>query len=254
MIDYHVHIGQFEESYYGAGEVFDAVFSNGAVDGLTFSSTSSCVKGAAYSRVEKEIEAALKLCPPGKTQPLFWFVPDYTARGPDIETAMGALPYAGFKLHPYAHNWDFADTARREALHAIFDYASGHALPVLIHTGYSGLDGADRFRPFFSEYPGAVCILAHGRPPGRAVAMLREFPNVYCDTAFMPKEDFGLICGAGFAGRMFPGSDFPITHYFRNKYPREGETGRLSLGEQYARDVRQMAEYQGVIEKNGEKR
>jgi hypothetical protein len=54
MTDNHVHIGQFEEVYYSASEVFDAVFASGIVDRLVFSSTTSCVPDVAYHVIEAE--------------------------------------------------------------------------------------------------------------------------------------------------------------------------------------------------------
>jgi hypothetical protein len=40
--------------------------------------------------------------------------------------------------------------------------------------------------------------------------------NVYGDTAFLEARRYNQILEAGFAGRLIPGTDFPITHYFLN--------------------------------------
>jgi predicted TIM-barrel fold metal-dependent hydrolase len=47
-----------------------------------------------------------------------------------------------------------------ETLHGLFDYASRHGLPVLIHTGHNKTDRADRFERFISEYQNTKCVLA----------------------------------------------------------------------------------------------
>ncbi|GAB6391858.1 MAG: amidohydrolase family protein [Treponematales bacterium] len=206
MTDSHIHIGQFEEAYYPAAEIFETVFSSGLVNRLVFSSTTSCVDGVRYGTVAAEIEAALKLHGPEKTAPLFWFIPDYIAQGVDIEKAMRGLPYRGFKLHPYAQRWDFENSKHTAALRGVFDCAGQNALPVLIHTGESGADSPDRFAVFFDRHPGVWFILAHCRPADTTIAMLRKYPNVYCDTTFAPEERVRRIIDAGFASRIIPGS------------------------------------------------
>jgi hypothetical protein len=77
--------------------------------------------------------------------------------------------------------------------------------------------------------------------------MLRKYPNVYCDTAFAPEERVARIVEAGFASRIILGSDFPVTNYFRTKYPGVNEEPPISLQEQYAKDVAQMKEYEKRI-------
>jgi hypothetical protein len=237
MRDYHIHIGQFEEVYYPATEVFDAVFADGVVDSIMFSSTTSCVPSVKYGTVSAEIEAALKLFGPKKTAPLFWFIPDYIPQGVSIETEMRGLPYTGFKLHPFAQHWDFQSSLHVGTLHTIFDYAAQHKLSIQIHTGESGVDSPDRFAEFFAAYTGVKFILAHSRPADTTIVMLRKFPHVYCDSAFAPEETLRKITAAGFSERIIFGTDFPVTHYFRTKYPPPGKNPAVTLAEQYAEDM-----------------
>jgi hypothetical protein len=230
MTDTHVHIGQFEDVYYEPLEVVDTVMSSG-MKGLSFSSTTSCKNNVLYAEIEKEISALLS----GMSwdseiiRPFFWYVLDYIRAGVSIENAVNNIPYKGIKLHPYAHRWDFADTAHAETLHHLFDYAGGHGLPVLIHTGHSGVDSAGRFERFFGEYPQTKCVLAHCRPLDTTIEMLQKYSNVYCDTAFVPPADIRAINNAAGREKIMFGTDFPITHYF-NKDPS------ISLAEQYAKD------------------
>jgi predicted TIM-barrel fold metal-dependent hydrolase len=238
MTDNHIHIGQFEEVYYNASEVFDAVFASGIVDHLVFSSTTSCVPDAAYHTIEAEIETALKFYGPEKTAPLFWFIPGYIEQGVDIKKAMSDLPYKGFKLHPFAQQWDIENEKHRSVLHGICAYAGQNNLPVLIHTGESGIDSPNRFEPFFAAYPNVRFILAHCRPADTTIAMFRAYPNVYGDSAFAPRERIRSIADAGFAGRILPGTDFPITHYLQRGRLNSNTGNRmLSLHEQYAEDL-----------------
>jgi hypothetical protein len=109
------------------------------------------------------------------------------------------------------------------------------------------MDEANRFSPFFGEYPAARCILAHCRPLDQTIALLKTYPNVYCDTAFVEEADLRCIVEAGLASRVVLGSDFPITSYYRNKYPPKGDGDTLTLTEQYAVDLEQLRRYGEII-------
>jgi hypothetical protein len=240
VTDIHIHVGQFKEIYYAAKDVFDAVFAGGiacGIDRLVFSSTTSCVEGVLYGAVAAEIEAALKLYGPEKTTPLLWFIPAYIEHGMNIEQVMGDLPYQGFKLHPLSNNWDFENPDHIKALRKAFDYAAQNKLPVLIHTGEGDVQSPDRFQSFFGLYPTVQFILAHSRPAETTITMLRKYDNVYCDSSFAPEEGLQKIAAAGFASRMLFGSDFPITYYFRTKYPPQGSVPVITLREQYREDT-----------------
>jgi hypothetical protein len=248
MTDHHVHIGQFEEVYYEALAVFDAVFAGGPVRSIHFSSTTSCKPSVRFSEVEQEVYNALSLLPQENTRlnnPWLWFIPAYIKQGIDIDEAMRNISYFGIKLHPYADNWDFENKTHKDALHRIFDSTNrGGNIRILIHTGESDRDSPIRFLPFFTEYPSAHIVLAHGRPANETIQIMRRFPQIACDTAFMPEAEFQKIVKAGFADRIFTGSDFPITHYFATHHREQN----ISLGEQYQIDCTQMRQYQTIIE------
>jgi predicted TIM-barrel fold metal-dependent hydrolase len=251
LTDYHIHIGQFGETYYDVRDVFETILESGFVKRFFYSSTTSCKGGVKYSEVAGEIENALKLVDYRVATPLFWFIPNYINQNINIERTMESLPYGGFKLHPLMDDaWNFeTDTKHADTLRRIFEYAVENGVSILIHTGESGVDSPDRFERFFAEYPGVEIILAHGRPADKTIEMLRSYPNLLCDTAFMPQERFNAIAGAGLAERLLTGSDFPITHYFENIYPTETRTVDLTLKEQYRRDIAQMRTYQTIVDK-----
>jgi predicted TIM-barrel fold metal-dependent hydrolase len=215
---------------------------------MHFSSTSSCKVDVKFSEVEKEIKKALLFSRQnnfGPNAPWLWFSPEYIKQGVDIEKAMENIFYFGFKLHPFADNWDFGNKTHMDALHRIFDYTNcDGSMCIVIHTGESGRDSPGRFLPFFAEYPTAAVVLAHGRPACETIKIIRRFPQISCDTAFMPEDAFRQIATAGFSDRILTGSDFPITHYFANHYSGKN----VSLAEQYKNDIDQMQNYKRVIE------
>lgn len=249
MTDSHIHIGQFHDTYYNPDEIIRIVMDSG-MDSLIFSSTTSCVDDIAYTEVEKEITTLFSHIPWSAeiVKPYLWYIPAYTAQSVTIEQAMENIPYKGIKLHPLAHHWDLTDKKMLSILHSLFEYARQHNLPVLIHTGHSGVDAVDTFSVFFSAYPEVKIILAHCRPLDQTIAMLQKHENVYCDTAFVDEGSIRRIIESGFAPRIIFGSDFPITHYFRTNYPQEGENPAVSLAEKYREDINQMRLYMSLIQ------
>lgn len=234
LIDSHIHIGQFYEEYYDFEKVFDVIFNSGKVDKIVYSSTSSCIDNVSYEFVRKEISAVLKKYETNTANPLFWVVPNYIHQGIEVESAMNEIDYGGFKLHPRGNVWDFENDSKQcEFLHELFDYADKRKMRVLIHTGESGVDRPDRFERFFGEYKNVEVVLAHCRPANETIKIMRKYPNVYGDTAFVPSNRIEEISIAGFGDRLIFGTDFPITHYFH------GRSCRLSFEEQYKMDVSQ---------------
>jgi uncharacterized protein len=238
MTDSHVHIGQYEDLYYDPLEIMDIVMSAG-MEAMSFSTTSSCKGNVLYSEIEKEITGFLfHISYSAETiRPFFWFIPDYINQNIKIENAINVVPYKGIKIHPFAHNWNFDDYWHIETLHNLFDYADRHCLPVLIHTGNSEVDRADRFERFIREYHNTKFILAHCRPLKTTIEMLKKYYNTYCDTAFTTETELQKIVFAGFQEKIILGSDFPITHFFRMRYPPTDKNQVISLREKYTEDI-----------------
>ena len=219
MIDNHIHIGQFREIYYDPVEVIHIVMEK-CVEGLCFSSTSTCTQDITYSKVEDEISKTLAhiAWTPEVARPFLWYIPAFTEQGVGLVRAMDTLPYKGIKLHPLAHHWDLEEDKIVRLLNEIFEYAGHNGLPVLIHTGNSGIDAAGVFSNFFSVYPETKFILAHCRPLNEAVELIQRYPNVLGDTAFLAKSDFQKIIQENLVEKVIFGSDFPITNYFSNNH------------------------------------
>jgi predicted TIM-barrel fold metal-dependent hydrolase len=238
MTDSHIHIGQYEDVYYDPLEIMDIVMSAG-MEAMCFSTTSSCMENILYPEIENEITAFLsRISYSAETiRPFFWFIPDYINQNITIENAFNVIPYKGIKIHPFAHNWNFDDSRHMETLHNLFDYADRHCLPILIHTGHSEVDRADRFERFIRKYHSTKFILAHCRPLNTTIEMLKKYNNVYCDTAFTTKTELRKIILAGFCKRIIFGSDFPITHFFRTRYPPSNKNPAIPLQEKYLEDI-----------------
>jgi predicted TIM-barrel fold metal-dependent hydrolase len=171
-------------------------------------------------------------------QALLWFIPDYIAQGLTVERAFSSFPYHGIKIHPAAQKWDLSDKKALDCLHSLFGFADEHHLPVLIHTGKEDNCKPEFFEQFFPIYEKAQIILAHCRPVNNTVKMFEKYDYIMGDTAFLSKDSLQAILDKGYKERLLPGTDFPITHYFAQKYFNSD----LSLCSQYEKDINDINE------------
>jgi predicted TIM-barrel fold metal-dependent hydrolase len=75
------------------------------------------------------------------------------------------------------------------------------------------------------------------RPLDITIEMLRKYDNAYCDTAFTTETEIRKIISVGFTEKIIFGSDFPITHFFREKHLNTGVNTVISLREKYYEDI-----------------
>ena len=194
MTDYHIHIGQFNEKYYDALQIFETIEKLSKKTRITtvyFSSTSSCREDVKLSGIEEEINYAQ--CFNSKkiiTKPYLWFVPKYAEQNISVESATKAFDYCGIKIHPAGQNWDENNTIHLKSLHQIFRWADDNKKYILIHCGKQNCDLPTRFEKFFVEYTNAKIILAHSNPVFETAQMVNKYNNVFCDTACIKKESF----------------------------------------------------------------
>lgn len=232
--DWHVHTGQWHEIYYEPRDVIRSLKVCGT-DEIYFSSTTSeryckeslAVQGNAdlkkslptvrelYEFIRNEITVALDSAKEVglKANPLYWVIPEvHFAKAATIKEAMSDLPYEGFKIHPRGNVWDLSDAKTAALVEEVFSYAEKRGKMILIHCDEDFLPTF--FEPLIASHPKAIAQLAHCRPLKDTLYMLRTYPNVVCDTAFVDDETKKKIEEVGFADRIRYGTDFPITHYF----------------------------------------
>ena len=236
MTDHHVHIGQFNEVYYDAHEVFEAIEESGAtfgIDEVRFSSTSSCRDDVELSKIEEETEYALLYSGKLKVKPYLWFVPRYAEKGISVFSAVKSFDYCGIKLHPFAQRWDFDNFVHRKCLEEIFAWADEKEKSVLIHCGSQECDFPARFEQFFGGFKKSHTILAHSNPVDATAMLVNSYPHVFCDTAYVKSENLKklLECVREHKKILF-GTDFPITAYFEKQlFGRD-----ICLTEEYMND------------------
>lgn len=238
MTDYHIHIGQFNEVYYDALEIFNAIetnFSETGVSEVYFSSTSSCRDDVELSKIEEETAYALEFKSQILTvKPYLWFVPKYAREKISVKSAMKTFDYVGFKLHPFAQKWNLENPIHKKCLEDIFEYASENKKLILIH---SGIDESNplHFEQFFKNFPDAKVILAHSNPPETVANLVNKYKNVFCDTAYAEKKNLKTVLQKiEDKSKILFGTDFPLTNYFGKRLFGKD----LTLEKQYEKDFK----------------
>ena len=248
MTDYHVHIGQWGETYHEAEAVFSELKARGT-DEAWFSSTTSCryckesiavrdneslqnelpTARELYELIRYEVQEAFESARKVgiKAHALYWVVPEiHFSASVSIEQAMSELHYEGFKIHPRGNVWNLDDERTAFLAEELFSYADAHGHLVLIHCDEDY--PPTLFEPLIASHPRAIVQLAHCRPLGDTLALLRKYSNTVCDTAFVSDDTRREIERTGFANRIRHGTDFPITHYFSEKPERTPTEAELT--------------------------
>lgn len=239
MTDHHIHIGQFNEIYYDAFKVFEAIEAGSAeigIDEIHYSSTSSCRNDVELEKIEEEISYAQQFESQSLSiKPYLWFTTSYSEKDISVKSAIQTFDYCGIKLHPFAHRWDFSNLKHKKTLEQIFEWSSETKKPILIHTGASRETVPNRFELFFKEYPNSKVILAHSNPIKETAKMMNKYKNVFCDISCVKSQNIiSLKKIVTSKEKILFGTDFPITNYFRTHLFEE----KLNLIDQYKSDCR----------------
>lgn len=211
MFDAHVHMGYFprlgkeEPYYYSPRRIFGAL-NRAGVEEFIVSSTNAIwdIEGAAMHAEARE----MKRIAGQRAHIFFWVSLRYLERDPDLIRLPEDL-YEGVKIHGGESAW----LHHPEQLERVLSIARERSFPVQIHTGMNDngvINTIGEYLPYCRRFPELSIDLAHGRPHEDVPAILAEFPNIYIDTAFVPRETVisWLDAGADERRIMF-GSDIP---------------------------------------------
>jgi predicted TIM-barrel fold metal-dependent hydrolase len=208
LIDAHVHVGQFRDTYFSPKAVANFLL------GLCVTRCVASATSAAIGRHEDAVRDIAELMDISEleTAPLLWVTPELLRRHPMLGKPLMDNPYRGIKLHPYAMHWTDAGLRR------VLRIADDRGLPVLAHTGGNDESDAGRWLRLLDGHRFPV-VLAHGRPLDEALRVLDAHECAYTDTAFMPLPDVRHLVAAGHCRRILFGSDIPIDRCYRSGPP-----------------------------------
>lgn len=207
IIDSHIHFGQFYNLHISPQDIV-RLMNDVAVNYYAISSTSICEEN--YAKVKNEFDQLLTL-DKSRALPIMWITP-FGLDGNIAWFLESDIKWKGIKIHPLLHpkEWNPDNSKMREVL----SIAEELCLPLIIHTGEEECCSAGRFIPSILKHPNIKWILAHGRPTTETIALLKRFPNVYADSAFMPVDVMCRIISSGLSNKLLWGTDMCIPQYY----------------------------------------
>ena len=215
ICDAHIHVGKFSDGMYFSPEFIIEKIKALGLHKFAVSSTSS-IDGD-FSIVRKEIKKIVDVYSTSAI-PLLWVIPSMLDNLSDY-LADSEISFKGFKLHPFANQWQQDD----QRLTSVFSLAHDMNFPIVMHTGWTPESEANKFFNLYRRYPEVKSILAHGRPIDQAIQVASECKNVYIDLSYMPVKDIYMFLNACGPERILFGTDFPLDRYY---YPNASIVGR----------------------------
>ena len=218
MIDYHVHIGQFESEYFYPHIVIEALYHCG-IKGAYISSTTSCIpwdnskeKSEILKHIRDEVvevyEIADELCFDARV--LCWVIPRRYEEGDSVAEMYSECNYFGFKIHPRAHEWDVTNPIICKLFDEICDIAENNNVPIYIHTGLCEFEYPNKFEKWFRERENVLFVLAHCKEPDETAKVINKYENVYCDVAFNDTVTYEKLLKSNLQNKVLFGTDFPV--------------------------------------------
>lgn len=207
MTDSHVHVGWFVDRYHSPDKVSKSLRNIG-VDTIAVSSTSTCAEE--YELILDEFSWLYEEWKENLFQVL-WVTPKMLMDNGLKKLLDSDINWKLIKMHWSAHpefynNSTFIDN--------LLSNERLKALPILLHTGEFPECHASVFTHLIATHTERNFILAHGRPLQETSQLLRQYPNVFVDTAFMPISHIQKLIKLGFTDKIIWGSDIPINLHF----------------------------------------
>lgn len=216
ICDSHVHVGQFYETYTAPVQLIELLKPLN-LDYYAVSSTSICHED--YSKVLKEFEYLLTY-DSERVDPVLWLTPSLIQDEKNLNLFLkSGVPWRCIKIHPYFHPEVWINNS--EIFQDAVSLAKEFGLPLLIHTGGYPNSDIGIWENLLPLYPDQLFIFAHCRPFDQAVKILRKYPNVYGDLAFVDENDFKRLISENIWEKILWGSDVPINEYFLKDIPTE---------------------------------
>ena len=224
LFDFHVHMGQYFDDYYTPPRILRTLRLAG-ISHFAYSSTSAIVTDDVEFLLEERI--AMHKLSGGRAKPILWVTHDMLRKSRDLSLYMNDAggEIIGLKIHGVSEPWDpFGNDLKR-----IFDIAKGHGIFVKLHTGEHEECEAGMYRRICAKFHDVDVVLAHGRPLLQTIDVLRDSPNAFVDTSFMPHEHLKTLLEnareQGFTDRILFGTDTPIPgRHLKSSLPRHLRT------------------------------
>ena len=214
ICDAHVHVGMFyrlrnPETYdrgdfYYEPKLLAEVLKSCGVSEFIFSSV-SCQRHVSVGEIAREARET-KAAFGADAHPFFWVTGQFYDADPDFKVLDSGL-WDGVKIHELETPWV---KERPKDLERILSLLEERDVPVQFHSGEDEGCYPHELLPYAKRHPNLRIDFAHCRPHREMIQCLRECPNLFADTAFMPAEYYVELVAAGVESQVMFGTDLPI--------------------------------------------
>lgn len=212
LFDSHIHFGQFYDLYTSPTELKHFLDTVGV---KCFAASSTTICEGNYDKVIAETKELDNICG-SRFLPVLWITPPMLKDGGLSQLMDSGIRWRCLKIHPQLHPTAWLDDSPE--MKWVVAMASVLQMPLLIHTGEMPGCFPSLYEKTLSDNPNVTFILAHGRPISDTIKLMKNYPNVWCDTAFMPTENIVKLCDEKLSNRVLWGTDYPIPkYYYRDK-------------------------------------
>jgi len=174
------------------------------VDEFIFSSI-SCQQHVTIAEIEREARETQAVFGPG-AHPFYWVTGPFYDSDPDFKILDNGL-FEGVKIHELETPWV---KERPKDLDRILSILEERDVPVQFHSGENEGCYPHDLLPFAKRHPNLRIDFAHCRPHKEMIECLKEYPNLFTDTSFMPAEYYPELVAAGVESQVLFGTDLPI--------------------------------------------
>ena len=214
ICDAHIHVGRYyrlvdaetldRSDFYYEPKVVADVLKRCGVDDFIFSSI-SCQRHISIAEVEREASETQATFGHG-AHPFYWVTGLFYDADPDFKILDKGL-FEVVKIHELETPWV---KERPRDLDRILSVLEEHDVPVQFHSGEDTGCFPHELLPFAKRHPKLRIDFAHCRPYKEMIDCLKECPNLFTDTAFMPPEHYSELVAAGVETQVLFGTDLPI--------------------------------------------
>ena len=207
--DAHVHVGYFtrkgyEQPFYYSPRRIASILKRCGVSEFIFSSSSAHFGVTDTEAIHNEARETKKEF--GKGAHAFCWLSGHMFEVDRKLSFLDSGLYDGVKLHELETPW----STRPRDLDYIFSILEERNIPLQIHIGEDPGCFPGAYLPYVRQHSGLRVDFAHCRPGQATVDAMKECPNLFTDTAFMPVERIELLFANGVADRVMFGTDLPV--------------------------------------------
>ena len=248
--DAHIHVGRYyrmkdaekfdrEDCYYEPKLVAEVLKACG-VSEFIFSSI-SCQRHVSVEEVIREAHETCEAFGRG-AHPFYWVTGPFYDADPEFKILDGGL-FEGVKIHELETPWV---KERPKDLDRMLSVLEERNVPVQFHSGENDGCYPHELLPFAKRHPNLRIDFAHCRPYLEMIECLKECPNLFTDTAFMPAEYYAELVAACVESQVMFGTDLPIQGGF---YSWRAQDVRTALTQFYMDELASVreAEYSNVV-------